>query len=79
MLFVLDGHGFFDMAAYDEYFNGSLQPYEYPAEKVAESMEKLQKLYPWLNEVTKKYIRLRNILNSHTNLFYFLFFFLASI
>ena len=56
ILFALTGHGFFDMSAYDEYFNGSLQPYEYPTEKVAESMEKLRKLYPWLNEVTKKYI-----------------------
>jgi hypothetical protein len=44
------------MSAYDEYFNGRLLPYEYPAEKVAESMEKLRKLYPWLNEVSKQYI-----------------------
>jgi tryptophan synthase beta chain len=56
ILFVLCGHGFFDMSAYDEYFNGRLQPYEYPTEKVAESMDKLHKLYPWLNEVNKKYI-----------------------
>ena len=56
LLFALTGHGFFDMSAYDEYFNGRLQPYEYPAEKVAESMEKLRKLYPWLSEVSKKYI-----------------------
>ncbi len=56
ILFVLCGHGFFDMAAYDEYFSGKLQPYEYPTQKVAESMDKLHKLYPWLNEVNKKYI-----------------------
>jgi tryptophan synthase beta chain len=56
ILFVLCGHGFFDMQAYDEYFNGRLQPYEYPAEKVAESMEKLAKLYPWLEDANKKYI-----------------------
>jgi predicted alternative tryptophan synthase beta-subunit len=56
LLFALTGHGFFDMSAYDEYFNGRLQPCEYPAEKVAESMAKLQKLYPWLNDVRKKYI-----------------------
>jgi tryptophan synthase beta chain len=56
ILFALTGHGFFDMSAYDEYFNGRLLPYEYPTEKVAESMEKLRKLYPWLNEVTKQYI-----------------------
>jgi tryptophan synthase beta chain len=56
ILFVLCGHGFFDMQAYDEYFNGRLQPYEYPTEKVAESMDKLHKLYPWLEDVNKKYI-----------------------
>jgi tryptophan synthase beta chain len=56
LLFALTGHGFFDMTAYDEYFNGKLEPYEYPAAKVAESMEKLRKLYPWLNDVTKQYI-----------------------
>jgi tryptophan synthase beta chain len=56
ILFLLCGHGFFDMQAYDEYFSGKLQPYEYPAEKVAESMEKLAKLYPWLEDVNKKYI-----------------------
>ncbi len=56
ILFLLCGHGFFDMQAYDEYFNGRLQPYEYPTEKVAESMAKLHKLYPWLEDVNKKYI-----------------------
>jgi tryptophan synthase beta chain len=56
ILFVLCGHGYFDMAAYDEYFSGNLQPYEYPAQKVEESMKKLHKLYPWLDEVNKKYI-----------------------
>ena len=56
ILFVLCGHGYFDMAAYDEYFSGNLQAYEYPAKKVDESMKKLHKLYPWLDEVNKKYI-----------------------
>jgi len=56
ILFVLCGHGHFDMSAYDEYFSGNLQPYEYPTEKVAESMEKLRKLYPWLDSVNKKFI-----------------------
>jgi len=44
ILFLLCGHGFFDMQAYDEYFNGRLKPYEYPTQKVAESMAKLSKL-----------------------------------
>jgi len=56
ILFVLCGHGYFDMAAYDEYFSGNLQPYEYPTERVEESMKKLHNLYPWLDEVNKKYI-----------------------
>jgi tryptophan synthase beta chain len=56
ILFLLCGHGFFDMQAYDEYFSGRLKPYEYPTQKVAESMEKLAKLYPWLEEANKKYI-----------------------
>ena len=56
ILFLLCGHGYFDMAAYDEYFSGKLQPYEYPTEKVAESMEKLSKLYPWLADVNKKFL-----------------------
>lgn len=57
ILFLLCGHGFFDMQAYDDYFNGKLLPYEYPTAKVAESMQKLRKLYPWLDEVNKKYIK----------------------
>ncbi len=56
ILFLLCGHGHFDMAAYDEYFSGKLQPYEYPTKKVEESMQKLHKLYPWLGDVNKKYI-----------------------
>jgi hypothetical protein len=44
------------MTAYEEYFSGRLQPYEYPTEKVAESMDKLRKLYPWLSDATKQYI-----------------------
>jgi tryptophan synthase beta chain len=56
ILFLLCGHGLFDMQAYDEYFNGKLQPYEYPEQKVAESMAKLSKLYPWLEDTNKKYI-----------------------
>jgi len=56
ILFLLCGHGYFDMQAYDEYFNGKLLPYEYPKEKVEESMRKLRKLYPWLDEVNKQFI-----------------------
>lgn len=53
ILFLLCGHGYFDMKAYDEYFGGKLLPYEYPMEKVEASMRKLRQLYPWLDEVNK--------------------------
>ncbi|MEM4599596.1 MAG: hypothetical protein QXI29_03235, partial [Candidatus Methanomethylicaceae archaeon] len=56
ILFNLCGHGHFDMQAYADFLSSKLLPYEYPAEKVKEAMEKLKKLYPWLEEVKKKYI-----------------------
>jgi tryptophan synthase beta chain len=34
ILFNLSGHGHFDMAAYDAYFAGELEDYEYPADAV---------------------------------------------
>jgi tryptophan synthase beta chain len=37
----LSGHGHFDMAAYDAYFAGKLQDYEYPAEAVAEAQKRM--------------------------------------
>ncbi|MHB8620254.1 MAG: TrpB-like pyridoxal phosphate-dependent enzyme, partial [Chloroflexota bacterium] len=39
--FNLSGHGHVDMAAYDAYFAGKLIDYEYPEEKVRESMAKI--------------------------------------
>jgi tryptophan synthase beta chain len=38
ILFNLSGHGHFDMGAYDAYFKGELEDYEYPEAKVAEAM-----------------------------------------
>ncbi len=38
ILFNLSGHGHFDMGAYDAYFKGELEDYEYPEEKVAAAM-----------------------------------------
>lgn len=49
ILFLLCGHGHFDMQAYDDYLKGKLPPYKYPEEKVRESMRKLKKIYPWLD------------------------------
>jgi tryptophan synthase beta chain len=41
ILFNLSGHGHFDMGAYDSYFAGRLQDYEYPAEAVAEAQKRM--------------------------------------
>jgi tryptophan synthase beta chain len=41
ILFNLSGHGHVDMAAYDAYFSGQLDDFEYPAEKVKESLAHL--------------------------------------
>jgi len=50
LLFLLCGHGHFDMKGYEDYLNGKLLPYEYPKEKVDVAMRKLVKMYPWLKE-----------------------------
>ncbi|MDQ2887444.1 MAG: TrpB-like pyridoxal phosphate-dependent enzyme [Chloroflexota bacterium] len=41
ILFNLSGHGYFDMQAYDAYFAGKLQDFEYPADAVAAAQERL--------------------------------------
>jgi tryptophan synthase beta chain len=48
LVFLLCGHGYFDMQAYDDYNQGKLQPYEYPEEKVQQAVAKIKELYPWL-------------------------------
>lgn len=44
ILFNLSGHGHVDMASYDAYFAGQLEDYEYPVEKVKESLRHLPKV-----------------------------------
>ena len=44
IVFCNSGHGNFDLAAYDSYFNGSMVDYEYPAELVQQSLSKLPKV-----------------------------------
>jgi tryptophan synthase beta chain len=44
ILFNLSGHGHFDMAAYDNYFDGKLEDYAYPEEKIREAMKNLPKI-----------------------------------
>jgi len=48
ILFLLCGHGHFDMKAYDDYLAGRLQPFELPKKRIDESLAKLKQLYPWL-------------------------------
>ncbi|HEX68406.1 MAG TPA: TrpB-like pyridoxal phosphate-dependent enzyme [bacterium] len=38
------GHGYFDLSAYQAYFEGKLEDYEYPEEKIKESLAKLPKV-----------------------------------
>jgi len=48
ILFLLCGHGHFDMKAYEDYLQGKLKPFEYPEEEVRKSQERLKELYPWI-------------------------------
>lgn len=41
LLFCLSGHGYFDMSAYDAFFDGKLEDYEYPEEAIRKSLENL--------------------------------------
>jgi len=51
ILFLLCGHGHFDMQAYDDYLAGKLQPYEYPREEVEKAVQHIRDLYPWLGSL----------------------------
>lgn len=44
ILFNLSGHGNFDMTAYETYFSGNLEDYEYPEAAIKESMSNLPKV-----------------------------------
>ena len=46
ILLAHSGHGHVDMAAYEAYFNGILKDYEYPKEKIEESLSHLPKVTP---------------------------------
>ena len=41
ILFNMSGHGHFDMAAYQQYYNGQLQDYVYPQEAIEAAMADL--------------------------------------
>ncbi|MCX8193285.1 MAG: TrpB-like pyridoxal phosphate-dependent enzyme [Nitrososphaeria archaeon] len=51
ILFNLCGHGYFDLKAYQEFFDGGLKPYHYPEEMIKESIQKLVKEYPWIKDI----------------------------
>ncbi|MCI0519349.1 MAG: TrpB-like pyridoxal phosphate-dependent enzyme [Chloroflexi bacterium] len=44
ILFNLSGHGNFDLSSYQAYLSGKLENYEYPAEAIAASLEKLPRV-----------------------------------
>jgi tryptophan synthase beta chain len=44
ILFCLSGHGHVDMAAYDAYFSGQLEDFEYPEAAIKESLAHLPKV-----------------------------------
>ncbi len=50
ILFLLCGHGYFDMQAYDDYTAGKLEPYSLPKQKIEESLQRLKNLYPWIQK-----------------------------
>lgn len=51
ILFLLCGHGHFDLASYEAYFTGKLKPYEYPVTEVERAMKELKDLYPWIEDL----------------------------
>jgi tryptophan synthase beta chain len=44
ILFNLSGHGHFDMAAYEQYFNGKMEDYEYPEKEILKAEKELPKV-----------------------------------
>jgi predicted alternative tryptophan synthase beta-subunit len=44
ILFNLSGHGHFDMAAYEQYFSGKLEDFEYPEKEILKAEKDLPKV-----------------------------------
>jgi predicted alternative tryptophan synthase beta-subunit len=44
LFFNLSGHGHFDMGAYDKYFSGELEDFDYPEEAIKAALERLPKV-----------------------------------
>jgi len=50
ILFLLTGHGYFDMASYDAYLGGNMKPYHMPQEKIDASLTRIRNMYPGVNK-----------------------------
>jgi tryptophan synthase beta chain len=50
ILFLLTGHGHFDMASYEAYLTDRLPPYEMPVTKIRDSLTRLKEMYPTVNK-----------------------------
>jgi tryptophan synthase beta chain len=50
LLFLLCGHGHFDMKSYDDYLAGNLKPFELPQERIDQSLNRVKAMYPGLNK-----------------------------
>ena len=46
ILFNLSGHGLLDLGAYEQYFDGELEDYEYPAERIEAALKALPAVAP---------------------------------
>ncbi len=44
IVFNYSGHGYFDLTSYDKYFTNDLQDYEYPQEKIEESLKEVPEI-----------------------------------
>ena len=44
IVFNNSGHGHFDLSSYQRYLGGELEDYEYPEEKIQESLKKLPQI-----------------------------------
>ncbi|MEM2701245.1 MAG: TrpB-like pyridoxal-phosphate dependent enzyme, partial [Nitrososphaerota archaeon] len=51
ILFNLCGHGYFDLQAYLDFFEGKLQPFDYPEEAIRRSIERLKSELPWIDQL----------------------------
>lgn len=44
IVFNFSGHGYFDLSAYEQYFDGKLEDFEYPDTEIEKALEEIKKL-----------------------------------